>query len=119
MRKKSPISRGLLVVGVAAIAAVIAIAWPGADPVRPTETSVELHIENYVFPKLTVAAGAEVLVTTSDDEPHTVTADDNGFDSKPVTVGESAVFSAPTQPGSYPYICQIHPTMRGTLEVTS
>ena len=120
MRKRSPFSRGLLAVGIAVIAAVIVIAWPGADSVRaPTASSVELHIENYAFPKLTVAAGVEVLVTTSDDEPHTVTADDGGFDITPVTAGESVAFSAPTQPGSYPYTCQIHPTMRGTLEVTS
>lgn len=117
---RSPFNRGLLAVGVAAIAAIIVIAWPSADPDRaPTASSVELHIENYTFPKLTVAAGAEVLVTTSDDEPHTVTSDDDRFDIKPVTAGESAVFLAPTQPGSYPYTCQIHSTMRGTLEVTS
>jgi plastocyanin len=65
--------------------------------------------------ELTVQAGAEVTVTNNDTTRHTFTADDGAFDveldggaTDTVTVDEA---------GSYPFHCQIHPSMTGTLTV--
>ncbi|WP_258803465.1 cupredoxin domain-containing protein [Pseudarthrobacter sp. NS4] len=65
----------------------------------------------------TVSPGAEITVTNEDSEPHTVTADTgNAFD---VTIkgGSTATFTAPTEPGTYPYHCNFHGNMKGALTV--
>lgn len=78
--------------------------------------AARLEIEGFEFPEsLTVPAGAEVTVVNADAEPHTVTADDGGFDSG--SVRDEGSFTAPTEPGSYAYHCNVHPTMTATLVV--
>jgi plastocyanin len=64
-----------------------------------------------------VAPGATVTVTNEDAEAHTLTADGaGGFDVK-IDPGASETFTAPTKPGSYPFHCDYHSNMRGTLTV--
>jgi plastocyanin len=75
-----------------------------------------LSIQDFAFTPVTVAPGASVTVTNLDGEPHTVTADDGSFD-RSVDSGASATFAAPTRPGTYPYVCTIHPSMHGLLVV--
>lgn len=65
----------------------------------------------------TVAAGATVQVTNNDGEAHTVTADSGGaFDTKVDGKG-TASFTAPAQPGRYPFHCTYHGNMHGVLVV--
>jgi plastocyanin len=60
-----------------------------------------------------VAAGATVTFTNADAIAHTVTGDGGGFDSGAFTTAPYAhAFAAA---GTFPYHCQIHPTMRGTV----
>ncbi|SEM18261.1 cupredoxin domain-containing protein [Streptacidiphilus jiangxiensis] len=67
---------------------------------------------------LTVAPGQLVTVTNHDSTAHTLTATGaHGFDTGKIAAGASGTFTAPTTPGSYPYICTIHPFMHGTLTV--
>ena len=67
---------------------------------------------------LTVAPGAVVTVTNMDAAGHTVTADQGqAFDVDVRGSGATATFTAPSEPGSYPYHCTYHPNMRGTLTV--
>ena len=67
---------------------------------------------------LTVSPGATVEVQNQDTTTHTVTATGSGkFDTGNVAPGKSATFTAPSQPGSYPYICSIHQFMTGMLTV--
>jgi plastocyanin len=63
---------------------------------------------------LRVPAGTEVTWTNQDPAQHTVTADDGSFDSGPLDQG--ATFST-TVNAPVTYVCAIHPTMRGSLEV--
>lgn len=64
-----------------------------------------------------VAPGATVKVTNQDAEAHTLTADGaGGFDVR-IDPGASATFTAPTKPGSYPFHCDYHSDMHGTLTV--
>lgn len=75
-------------------------------------------IQGFAFdpPAISVAVGGEVTWTNADPAPHTVTADDGSFDSGPKDLG--GTFSATfDQPGSFPYHCEIHPTMTGTVTV--
>jgi plastocyanin len=55
-----------------------------------------------------------VQVTNLDRAPHTVSGDafDVGLDP-----GGTATFVAPTAPGTYSFVCFVHPTMTGELVV--
>lgn len=46
-----------------------------------------------------------------------MTADDKSFDSGTISGGQRGEVTAPSKPGSYPYICTIHPYMKSTLIV--
>lgn len=65
---------------------------------------------------ISVAVGSEVTWTNSDDTVHTTTADDATWDSEQLDGGEKFTFTA-EEPGSYPYVCDIHPSMVGELVV--
>ncbi|MCO4239766.1 cupredoxin domain-containing protein [Pseudarthrobacter sp. MDT3-28] len=64
----------------------------------------------------TVSPGATVSVTNEDIEAHTITADTgDAFDAN-IQVG-TGTFTAPVEPGTYPYHCNFHGNMKGTLTV--
>ena len=88
---------------------------PAATPSAP-DTIV---IKNFTFmpASLTVAPGTKITVINQDQAPHTVTAGDKSFDSRTISGGQRGEITAPTKPGSYPYICTIHQNMKGTLIV--
>lgn len=77
-------------------------------------------IKNFAFSpsKLTVAPGATVTVRNEDVATHTVTASGGSFNTGDIKPGSTATFTAPSKPGSYGYICQIHQYMTGTLTVS-
>jgi plastocyanin len=64
-----------------------------------------------------VVPGRKITVVNQDRAPHTVTARDNSFDTGTIAGGQRAEITAPSSPGTYPYICAIHPSMTGTLLV--
>jgi plastocyanin len=76
---------------------------------------------------VTIAQGDAVSFTNFDTVAHDVTAADKGGDGKPlfqsaqVGTGQSAPVAGVEylSTGSYPYICSIHPFMKGTITVTS
>ena len=86
----------------------------GTAPAGPGDA----RIAGFAFApaELHVEAGTEVTWTNADPAPHTVTGDDGTFDSG--TLDPDEVFSFRfDRPGTYPYTCSIHPTMRGTVHV--
>jgi len=91
-----------------------------APLVAPTPTRAgEVRIDGFAFEPTTldVAAGTEVTWTNHDPAAHTVTADDGSFDSSTLEAGGS--FSTRfTEPGRFRYLCEIHPTMAGTVTVS-
>jgi plastocyanin len=87
----------------------------GSTPAAPAGGSLE--ISGFQFGAATVGAGGQVSVNNRDGAPHTVTADDGGFDSGQVDGGSTGAFAAPGQPGTYTFHCEIHPDMSGTLTV--
>jgi plastocyanin len=79
-----------------------------------------IMIKNFAFTGPTsVKAGSTVTVMNMDSEAHTVTADSSsgGFDVT-VPAGATKTFTAPAKPGDYPYHCNFHSNMHGTLKVT-
>jgi plastocyanin len=72
----------------------------------------------YVPDPVTVQAGGKVIWLNRDTAPHTATADDGSFDTGTLEKGKlkSETFK---RAGTYPYFCEIHPTMRGTVEVVT
>ena len=65
---------------------------------------------------VTVQTGAAVIWTNEDAPPHTVTSVDGIFDSGVFDPGASFTWTF-DQPGSFPYVCQLHPQMQGTVIV--
>jgi len=85
--------------------------------VASTAASGEVVVQGYKFPPITASAGSTLKLTSKDDEPHTITADDGSFDAGPFNPSKSATLTVPTTPGSYKFHCKVHPTMHGTLVV--
>lgn len=85
-----------------------------APPVAGTAVS----ITNFAFSPaaLTVKAGDTVTWTNHDEEPHNVVAGDGSFRSAGLDANGTFSYTF-TKPGSFDYICGIHPFMRGTVVV--
>jgi plastocyanin len=77
-----------------------------------------VKIDNFIFSPatLTVAPGTTVTWTNDDDIPHTVTAKDKAFRSKPLDTGDRFSFTFATL-GEYAYFCSLHPHMVGKVIV--
>ncbi|TPG28145.1 cupredoxin domain-containing protein [Mycolicibacterium hodleri] len=78
-----------------------------------------IGIDNFMFApvKLTVPVGSTVTWTNHDGEPHTVVANDGSFHSPGLDTGATFSFTF-TTPGSFDYICSVHPFMHATVLVT-
>jgi plastocyanin len=102
-------------------AAALCVLLAGASAFVPVHAAAATHtvvMEGVaVVPKvLTVARGDTVVWVNKDPFPHTATAQDKSFDSKGIAVGKSWRFTA-KKTGAFPYVCTLHPTMKGTLVV--
>lgn len=77
---------------------------------------VEIVEFSYEPDPVVVQVGGKVIWQNQDSAPHTATADDGSFDTGTIEQGKtgSATFK---EPGTFTYICKIHPTMHGTVEV--
>jgi plastocyanin len=93
-----------------------ATAVPAASTAALGSTN-EVVVTGYKFPPISAAPGATLTLVDRDDEPHTVTADDGSFRAGPFNPKAPATLVAPTKPGTYPFHCEIHPTMHGALVV--
>ena len=65
---------------------------------------------------LTVKAGSTVTWKNLDGEPHTVVSPDGVFRSHALDEGDTFTVKFDT-PGTYKYICSIHPKMRAAIVV--
>ena len=68
-----------------------------------------------------LSGGSTITWNNIDDTPHTATADDGSFDTGIINGGAlgSALISASTGTRTISYHCNVHPEMRGTLQVIS
>jgi plastocyanin len=124
--------RGVVALGVVA-AAVLAVALIGAStPTTASQVSggsatsgpvVRVTIHDFAFApsRVVTAPGERIAVTNRDGVAHTFSSaqgDKFAFTSGPIVPNATRVVVAPMTPGTYPYLCQIHPFMTGTLVVT-
>jgi plastocyanin len=88
-------------------------------PVSAQTADVTVKIRNFKFEpaNLAIAVGKTVQFINLDEEPHTATATEGAFNSKALDTNQTRNYTA-TKPGTYPYICSVHPFMKGTLTVT-
>jgi|SRR3984957_19430843 plastocyanin len=93
----------------------------GSSASQKPATTDTIVIKNFMFTpdSLTVAPGAIVTVRNEDSVTHTLTdkADQNAFNTGPVSPNQTKTFKAPDKAGSYPFLCTIHQFMTGTLVV--
>jgi plastocyanin len=93
-------------------------AAPASESVTPVPGGPTITISGMAFgDPLTVSPGATITIVNKDTVEHSVTADPKGPFSTDVDGGEQKTFTAPTQPGTYPFVCKYHPNMKGTLTV--
>jgi plastocyanin len=83
-------------------------------------SSDKIEIADFKFdpPSISVAAGTTVTWTNSDRASHTATAQDGSFDTDTLDTGDTKSITF-KKPGTYEYVCQFHPFMKGTVEVTT
>ncbi|WP_234314561.1 cupredoxin domain-containing protein [Streptomyces sp. NRRL F-5135] len=89
------------------------------SPSAPATGRARITIKDFTYrpARLTVTPGTRITVTNKDAVAHTVTATGKGFDTGTVGPGKTAAFTAPGTAGAYPYLCTVHPFMKGSLTV--
>jgi plastocyanin len=83
---------------------------------QPSPVEVSIQDLAYTPDPVPISVGVTVRWTNNDDVEHTVTSDTAVFDSGGLDPGESFEYRFDV-PGTYPYHCEIHPSMQGTVIV--
>jgi plastocyanin len=108
-----------LVVGAVAVGLLLAGVGAGAAAGRTATASAvkEVDVVNFAFKPATlrIAKGDRVSFANTSRVTHTATRD-GAFDTGLIKPGKSVVVRF-KQKGSFPYLCLIHPSMRGKIVV--
>lgn len=94
---------------------------PTTSAPRSTPTAVSITIGDRVFRpgSVTIAAGGTVTWTNRDDRAHTATSSGSGGIASPVLAAGQAYRKTFARPGTFAFLCAIHPEMRGTVKVVA
>jgi glucose/arabinose dehydrogenase/plastocyanin len=110
--RKSRIAAGMILI-------LISCLIPAAVSAQVNETaSVEIGDFFFEPDSIEVSPGATVVWTNLGEVAHTVTSDDQLFDSGTLDPNETFEFTF-TDPGTYGYFCTIHPQMTAEVVVTA
>lgn len=92
---------------------------PAQSSANQQTADVTVKINKFKFEpaNLSIAVGKTVQFINLDEDPHTATSTDGAFNSKGLDTNQTWNYTA-TKLGTYPYICSVHPFMKGTLTVT-
>lgn len=91
------------------------LAASAATAAPPAKQTVIIEGTSYKPATITVKKGESVTWVNRDPFPHTVTAA-GVFDSRSIAANGKWTFRA-TKAGEFPYICTLHPNMKGTIKV--
>jgi plastocyanin len=95
---------------------------PTPQPQKITANSANPTVKilnfKYLPENLNIAAGETVQFVNQDEEPHTITAKNGSFDSKGLDNAQVWKHTF-MQPGTFPYLCSIHPYMQGKVTVNA
>ncbi|MFJ9348137.1 cupredoxin family copper-binding protein [Streptomyces sp. NPDC101237] len=99
------------------------MSMPKSAPAAPTApvAGTAVAIKNFAFAPaaLKVKAGTTVTWTNQDTDAHTVTSSGSGGPLRSAALNTRATYRYTfTKPGTYAYLCTIHPFMTATVEVT-
>jgi plastocyanin len=99
------------VISYSSIAGQVAAATPAAAP------AADVTIKGFAFgpSTLSVTPGKTVTWVNTDDSPHQVTV--TGLPRSALLAKGQTHTMTFAAPGTYPYICGLHPSMKGTVEV--
>ena len=92
------------------------MALPAAALAAGKTHAVRIEGMKFVPERIEVAAGDTVVWTNKDLVPHTVTASGAKVESGEIAPNKSWRFVAKKK-GEMPYICRLHPVMKGVLVV--
>jgi len=100
--------------GIGALAAVVAVRAGRADD------SGKVTVDNFTFvpPVLQVKAGTTVTWTNHDDIPHSIVCPALNVHSHAMDTDDSFSYTF-TRPGTFGYVCGLHPFMHGQVEVSA
>jgi len=98
-----------------AVLLVAAAVWFATPAVAATTHTVAMDGTRFIPETITVKRGDRVRWVNKDPFPHTATAAGT-FDSGSVAAGHSWWYLA-RKAGEFPYVCTLHPGMKGTLVV--
>lgn len=109
---------------IAALSMSLLAAWPTAATPPYTAIIIDSGSPYFVPKSATVSTGVPIRWENPTPAEHTIThmgcleeGESCAFDSGIVNPNES--FTLPgLAPGRYPYLCRVHPIMRGTIIVT-
>lgn len=104
-----------LIIAATIAAVTIGFTQGGAAQAAPT---ISITAQNFMFSPatITVKAGSTVTWVNHDEEPHTIFNDAGLFRSSALDTNESFSYTF-DKPGTYHYVCTIHPRMTGTIIV--
>jgi len=93
---------------------------PAALAASAAPGEADVAIDDFAFAPspLGVKAGTTVVWTNRDGEPHTVVDVDGGFKSAALDTGDSFRHRF-DRPGTFTYVCSLHPHMIGKIVVTA
>ena len=102
--------------GLGAAALLMLATWPAK---AATTHDVSIHNTSYDPPSIAIPVGDSIKWTNTETLPtnHTVTSDNGKFTGSPQLTPGTTFTIAFTAAGTYPYHCEIHSTMHGTVVV--
>ena len=103
-------------VGAAMVAALALAELGGARAQAAPAPTVGIKDFTYAPAVLTVPVGTTVTWINHDEEPHTVTSATGAFGSGGLVIDDSFAQRF-TTPGTYQYVCALHPYMKATVVV--
>jgi plastocyanin len=109
----------VVVVPLIAVIAVVATGSESQDGGASAVAADTVDIKDFAFApqRLSVKTGTAITVANEDGVTHTFTANDGAFDTGDVNGGRRVRVTVDRN-GTFAYHCDIHPFMRGTVQVS-